>query len=170
MLPKSITKFVKLLPILAPPLLIGILIFRNGADVPVLDEWDGTAPLFEKMTDGSLGFGDFYAQHNEHRIFFPRLIFFALGRLTHWDTRAELWVIWLLALLCLFSIWQIARRTNAARIFWISFAASVLLFSPLGVANFLWGFQVGFLLPWPVSRHAFGRLQLCGIHSISCSQ
>jgi hypothetical protein len=147
MLPKSITKFVKLLPILAPPLLIGILIFRNGADVPVLDEWDGTAPLFEKMADGSLGFGDFYAQHNEHRIFFPRLIFFALGRLTHWDTRAELWVIWLLALLCLFSIWQIARRTNSARIFWISFAASVLLFSPLGMANFLWGFQVGFLLP-----------------------
>ena len=86
MLPKSITKFVKLLLILAPPLLIGILILRNGVDVPVLDEWDGTAPLFEKMADGSLGLGDFYAQHNEHRIFFPRLIFFALGRLTHTGT------------------------------------------------------------------------------------
>jgi len=93
MLPKSITKFVTLLLILAPPLLIGILIFRNGVDVPVLDEWDDTAPLFEKVADGSLGFGDFYAQHNEHRIFFPRLIFVALGRLTHWDIRAELWVI-----------------------------------------------------------------------------
>src|ERR1044071_6817393 len=110
MLPESITKFVKLLLILAPPLLIGILILRNGVDVPVLDEWDGTAPLFEKMADGSLRLGDFYAQHNEHRIFFPKLIFFALGRLTHWDIRAELWVIWVVALVCLFSIWRITRR------------------------------------------------------------
>ena len=212
MLPKSITKFVKLLLILAPPLLIGILIFRNGVDVPVLDEWDGTAPLFEKMADGSLGFGDFYAQHNEHRIFFPRLIFFALGRLTHWDIRAELWVIFLLTLVCLFNIWQIARRGAASQkrrlgtlnpdllpmgeptafpeklreqqlvsqslplgetptivpvrlgpswdwqktegdfqtssnTFWLLFAASLLLFNPQNVANFLWGFQVGFLLP-----------------------
>ena len=115
MLPKSITKFAKLLLIFAPPLLIGILIFMNGVDVPVLDEWDGTAPLFEKMADGSLGFGDFYTQHNEHRIFFPRLIFFALGRLTHWDIRAELWVIFLLTLVCLLNIWQIARRGAASQ-------------------------------------------------------
>jgi hypothetical protein len=147
MLPKTITAFIKGVLILAPPLLIGLLIFKNGVDFPVLDEWDGTAPLFEKMADGTLGVADFFAQHNEHRIFFPRLIFYALGRLTHWDIRAELWVIWLLALVCLFSIWQMARRTNSARTFWISFAASVLLFSPLSVANFLWGFQVGFLLP-----------------------
>jgi len=57
--PKTVATFIKGLLILAPPLLIGILIFRNGGDVPVLDEWDGTAPLFEKMADGSLGFGDF---------------------------------------------------------------------------------------------------------------
>src|SRR5438552_1178585 len=36
---------------------------------------------------------------------------------------------------------------HSPRTFWLLFAASVLLFNPLGVANFLWGFQVGFLLP-----------------------
>jgi hypothetical protein len=147
MLPRGIGRFVRALLILAPPLLIGLLVFKNGVDFPVLDEWDGTAPLFEKMADGSLGFADFFAQHNEHRIFFPRLIFFGLGRLTHWDIRAELWVIWLLALVCLFSIWQMAERTHSIRSFWLLFAASVLLFNPLGIANFLWGFQIGFLLP-----------------------
>ena len=201
MLPKSITKFVKLLLILAPPLLIGILIFRNGVDVPVLDEWDGTAPLFEKMADGSLGFGDFYAQHNEHRIFFPRLIFFALGRLTHWDVRAELWVIFLLTLVCLFNIWQIAQRgvafqkkrlgtahpdvlpmgeASSPNTFWLLFAASLLLFNPQNVANFLWGFQIGFLLPlacvtaciWTATylRHPFNFLAaiiLCSICTFS---
>ena len=31
--------------------------------------------------------------------------------------------------------------------FWILFSSSVLLFSPLNRDNFLWGFQIGFLLP-----------------------
>src|SRR5205823_9887048 len=108
MLPRWVDRFVKSLLILAPPLLIGILIFKNGVDTPVLDQWDGTAPIFEKMQDGTLGVADFFVQHNEHRIFFPRLIFFALGRLTHWNIRTELWVVWLLALVCLFSIRQMA--------------------------------------------------------------
>src|SRR5436853_486397 len=134
MLFKSIARFARLLLILVPPLLIGLLIFKDGVDFPVLDEWDGTAPLFEKMADGTLGFGDFFAQHNEHRIFFPRLIFFGLGRLTHWNIKAELWVTWLLTLLCLFNIWQIARRSSwkdSPRTLWLLVAASVLLFSPL---------------------------------------
>ena len=85
-----------LLLIAAPPLLIGLLIFRDGVDVPFWDQWDGTAPLFEKMAAGTLRFADFFAQHNEHRILFPQLIFFGLGRLTHWNVRAELFLIWFL--------------------------------------------------------------------------
>src|SRR5437016_13840029 len=106
----SIGKLARLLLIAAPPLLIGFLILRDGVDVPFWDEWDGTAPLFEKMAAGTLGFADFFAQHNEHRILFPRLIFFGLGRLTHWNVRAELFVIWFLALVCLFNILLMTRR------------------------------------------------------------
>jgi hypothetical protein len=74
----SIRRLARLLLIAAPPLLIGFLIFRDGVDTPFWDEWDRTAPLFEKMAAGTLGFADFFAQHNEHRILFPRLIFFGL--------------------------------------------------------------------------------------------
>src|SRR5438132_10662621 len=104
----SIGRLARLLLIAAPPLLIGFLILRDGVDTPFWDEWDGTAPIFEKMAAGTLGLADFFAQHNEHRILFPRLIFFVLGRLTHWNVRAELWVIWLLTLICLFSIRRMA--------------------------------------------------------------
>jgi len=104
----SIGRLARLLLIATPPLLIGFLIFRDGVDTPFWDEWDGTAPLFEKMAAGTLGFTDFFAQHNEHRILFPRLIFFGLGRLTHWNIRAELFVSWFLALICLFNIWQLS--------------------------------------------------------------
>src|SRR5881392_719350 len=109
---RSIGRLARLLLIAAPPLLIGFLIFRDGVDTPFWDQWDGTAPLFEKMAAGTLGFADFFAQHNEHRIFFPRLISFGLGWLTHWNVRAELFVIWFLALICLFNIRQIIRRSG----------------------------------------------------------
>ena len=147
---RSIGRLARLLLIAAPPLLIGFLIFRDGVDTPFWDEWDGTAPLFEKMAAGTLGFVDFFAQHNEHRILFPRLIFYGLGRLTHWNIRAELFVIWFLALVCLFNIGQMTWRSgwkDSTRSFWILFSSSVLLFSPLNHDNFLWGFQIGFLLP-----------------------
>jgi hypothetical protein len=145
---RSIGRLAGLLLIAAPPLLTGLLIFRDGVDVPFFDQWDGTAPLFEKMADGTLSFADFFAQHNEHRILFPRLICFGLGRLTQWNVRAELFVIWFLALVCLFNIWQLTRRVvRNDDSFWLLFPASVLLFSPLNFQNFLWGFQIGFLLP-----------------------
>ena len=145
---RSIVRLARLLLIAAPPLLIGFLILRDGVDIPVWDQWDGTAPLFEKMAAGTLGFADFFAQHNEHRILFPRLISFGLGRLTHWNVRAELFVIWFLALVCLFNIWQLTWRSGRKdSSFWLLFSASVLLFSPLNRDNFLWGFQIGFLLP-----------------------
>jgi len=145
---RSIGRLAQLLLIAAPPLLIGFLIFRDGVDIPVWDQWDGTAPLFEEMAAGTLGFADFFAQHNEHRILFPRLISFGLGRLTHWNVRAELFVIWFLALVCLFNIWQLTWRSGRKdSSFWLLFSASVLLFSPLNRDNFLWGFQIGFLLP-----------------------
>ena len=43
-----------------------------GVNVPWGDQWDGMAPLFEKWFAGTLSFGDFWAQHNEHRCLFPR--------------------------------------------------------------------------------------------------
>jgi len=58
----SIGKLARLLLIAAPPLLIGWLIFRDGVDLPF--------GVFEKMATGTLRFADFFAQHNEHRIFF----------------------------------------------------------------------------------------------------
>src|ERR1700720_3607308 len=178
---RSIGRLARLLLIAAPPLLICLLIFRDGVDTPFWDEWDGTAPLFEKMAAGTLGFADFFAQHNEHRILFPRLIFFGLGRLTHWNVRAELFVIWFLALICLFNIWEITRRSRRKdSSWWLLFSSSVLLFSPLSYANFLWGFQIGFLLPlacitaciWVASylRHPFNfvfAIMLCTVCTFS---
>jgi len=134
----------------APAIWAGILIFLYGVDVPFYDEWSGVCPLFEKMDAGTIRLEDFWAQHNEHRHFFPRLTLYFLGKLTHWNVRAELLAMWLLTVLTAWNIWRIMHSTGWQRSrtgFWLLFAAIVLLFSPLHVENLLWGWQICFLLP-----------------------
>ena len=133
----------------APALLVGVFIYLYGVDVPYWDQWDGVCPMFEKMEAGTLRLADFCAQLNEQRIFFPRLIMFGLAKLTHWNIRVELLTIWLLACLCAFSLWRLARasgwgRSSAGN--WLLLAANTLLFTSLQVENWLWGMAIVFLL------------------------
>ena len=142
--------FVYALLLSLPALLLGYLMYTYAVDVPFGDQWDGIGPLFEKMRAGTLGFGDFFAFHNEHRIFFPRLLIFPLAKLTHWNVRAEVGLIWVLACLCAVNIWRVATvtgfRGERSRT-WLLFGAYVLLFTPMQWENVLWGFQVGFFFP-----------------------
>lgn len=143
-------KILEFLVIVVPALWLGSLILRYGVNSPWGDQWDGTFPLFAKMQAGTFSLSDFYAFHNEHRIFFPSLISFFLARLIHRDIRAELLVIWLLACVCAFNVWRIAtmtgNRNTPAHVF-LLLTVSMLLFTPLQWENLLWGFQIGFFLP-----------------------
>jgi hypothetical protein len=133
-----------------PAIWLGYLMFSYAVDVPFGDQWDGIAPLFVKMRSGTLGFSDFFAFHNEHRIFFPRLLIFPLAKLTNWNVRAEVALIWVLACLCALNVSRLARVTGfgPVRSRWcLLLFANVLLFTPMQWENVLWGFQVGFFLP-----------------------
>jgi hypothetical protein len=75
------------LPAAIPPVLIAL----DAVNLPLVDQWQpDIAGLFLKSHDHTLGLHDFLAQHNEHRILIPRLIFFLLGLATHWNTIAAL--------------------------------------------------------------------------------
>jgi hypothetical protein len=133
-----------------PALWVGWLVYRYGVDTPWGDEWDSTRLLVEKMQAGTLGLGDFFAFHNEHRIFFPRVLTFALAKLTHWNVRAELLMIWILACVCSLNLWRVAQVTgwrNSRTRHWLLLGTNVLVFSPMQWENLLWGFQIGFFLP-----------------------
>ena len=163
--------------LLAPFLWAAALVGRYGVDAPYTEQWSGESPIFEKMALGTLGWGDFFAPHNEHRIFFPRLIFYGLARATHWNVRAELWTILGLALVIVFNLWRMLRATGwsvAGAGFWLFLGANVLVFSPLHHENLLWGFQIGFLLPlacmtgclW-VGGSASVRTRFLGVFALS---
>jgi hypothetical protein len=123
-----------------PALWVGWLVYRYGVDTPWGDQWDSTRLLVEKMQAGTLGLGDFFAFHNEHRIFFPRVLTFALAKLTHWNVRAELLMIWILACVCSLNLWRVAQVTgwrNSRTRHWLLLGTNVLLFSPLQWKNLL---------------------------------
>ena len=59
-------------------LVVGLSIagaFRSYSPVPFWDMWDGYIGFFESVTEGN--WSAWLAQHNEHRIFLARLLFFA---------------------------------------------------------------------------------------------
>src|ERR1051326_6119965 len=80
----------------APAFLLAILIPQYWVDVPQYDEWDSVT-LFEHLAKGSLTVGLLFKQVNEYRQFFPNVIFVALGKLTHWDLRYEMILIFVAA-------------------------------------------------------------------------
>jgi hypothetical protein len=140
---------------------------RHAVNVPFLDEWT-LAPLFAKLRTGELRFSDLWAQHNEHRIVFPRLVLLALGRLTHWNTRYECLASLAFALITLFLVWRLLVRTvgrlDAGLAHSLAIPASLLMFSLAQYDNWIEGFQIAVhlnvlgavLATWALARRPEG--------------
>ena len=95
-----------------PAIVILALIFRYGVNVPYFDQWDCEGKLFKKFWEHQLTWGDFWEQHNEHRMFFPKLIYLALAYATHWNVIAELIVTWLCVCIVSFSVYRMYRSAG----------------------------------------------------------
>ena len=107
-------------------------IARYYVEVPFMDEWD-RIPLIEKSFRGELSFQDLWAQHNEHRILFPKMIIVALARFTSWNLWYEVAGSVLLACGCFLLIYRLiadARSFLGEHIFpWLIPIVSALVFS-----------------------------------------
>jgi len=72
-----------------PLIVLVVSIAAFAVDVPIADQW-ALVPLLEKSYAGRLSLRDLWAQHNEHRLLFPRLLMLGLAHLTGWNTAYEL--------------------------------------------------------------------------------
>jgi hypothetical protein len=137
-----------LLLALVPPGVAGFLIDAYGVDHPFWDQWE-IATIFVKAHDGTLSFGDLFAQHNESRKFFPRLIFLFLGRLSGWNVKWEMAASLVAACCTMVSlVWLHCRTHDRGRFSALGLlAASVLVFSPVQHENWVWGIQLVVFLP-----------------------
>ncbi len=140
----------------SPALLPLWQILHYGVDVPYWDQFDDDiAGMHIKAHAGTLTFADLAAQHNEHRILVPRLVFLALGFVTHGNCVAEMLAGWAIAAATSLVLLRLARATEsrtgtAGEGSWPVFGwflANLLIFSPAQYENWLWGIGVENVLP-----------------------
>ena len=79
-----------MLLILLPAALAFLYVRLFGVDIPFGDAWT-TVSRFDKLSLGTLGFQDLWAQHFEHRMFFPRSAQILLGVVTEWNNVATMY-------------------------------------------------------------------------------
>lgn len=133
-----------LLVALLPMVLIAAIIAYYGVNVPYGDEWS-LLTFLGKWDSHQLTLADFYATHNGHRIFLPRLIFLALTQLTHDSLKAGMFVSVVLCTLTSLGLYLLLRRSVAGSTtkhlaLWA--LINLFLFSPIQAENWLWGFQL----------------------------
>jgi hypothetical protein len=80
-----------------PITIVGVYIFLFGLNIPFLDQWE-VVGLLEKKQQGLLSLSNLFAQQNESRPLFPRLIWIALSEFTQYNINAQLWVNLFLAI------------------------------------------------------------------------
>src|SRR5690242_8821878 len=121
------------------------LILRYGVDLPFYDQWVAEAPLFAKIWRHQSTVADFWAQHNEHRMVFPRIVYVALAWATHWNVRAELVATWALVGVVSVAVRRCQRSTVGAdgwpRMLQL-LLANMLLFSPAAFETWLWAISL----------------------------
>ena len=122
------------------------VVWRLHVPLPYWDEWSSILDL-QLLDQGRYGLGDLASQHNEHRILFPRLVFWADARFFAMSGVLNLTVTVLLqmanaAILLTLVRRRIARRTQ---ILLLAGFVTVLLFSLRQEQNFTNGFQLQFV-------------------------
>jgi hypothetical protein len=157
-------------PILAPMVILGLFIDRYGVNMPFSDQWDFVSMIQESKTTG-LSAADFFVQHGEQRMFFPRVIMVLLAYLTDWNIRAELFVNLALAAGIFGGLLFVLLRTIRPIGWWAilpAFGLSLAVFSPVQWEDWFWGWQISWFLPlfcfvvaatilwaWPEARPAW---------------
>jgi len=129
---------------LAAPLLVIAKLGANALTFPYWDAWR-VAPMLELSDSGQLSMADLWAQHNEHRIFFPKLLMVTLARLSGWNVAWEI-----VASLCFATLifacvgvllFRATRSANIAlRVAGLALC-SALVYSWSQNENWVWGFQ-----------------------------
>lgn len=134
-----------LLIFLIPPTFTLFFIAIFSINTPLGDQWD-LVSLFEKVLTKQASFEDFFAQHNEHRTFFPKLIFVGLALISDWNIRYELYFSVFLVCLTFLLLYKLSSIENKKKFntpkYLTNILTCMLLFSIIQYENWLWGYQL----------------------------
>jgi hypothetical protein len=142
-------KILTWLLVLVPVLFLIAMVAKYRVDVPVWDQW-ALVPQLEKSFNGTLTLNDLWAQHNEHRLVFPKLIMILLARLSRWNISLELAFNVFLAMgifgALALGLKKTFRSLSESPPGWLLVFLSVMVFSLNQVENWLWGWDIQIFL------------------------
>lgn len=125
---------------LLPVMVAALYVRQYGVNAPYNDGLT-LIPLFEKLFAGGLTFGDLAAQHNEHRIFFPRIAMLLLGLVTGFNDVAMMYAILACLLVTTGALFALFRGT-VSQSPWLFVPVPFLVFNLGQSWNMLQGFQI----------------------------
>lgn len=121
----------------------------NSVNVPYWDQFE-LVPIIQHVNNNSLTFNDLWQQHNEHRIFLPRIIMLTSASITKWNVKFEVMISWIIAVgsfaLLFVLLRMTARMTGNIIPIWLPLLLSLIFFSILQYENWLWGWQIQWFL------------------------
>ncbi len=137
-------KFLKIIAeviIFLPFILICSFVYKLGVTIPYYDQWV-FIPTLEKMHNHTLTFADIWANHSEHKIFFPKLIMLFLAYISNWNIALELGTNVVLGLLIFLFLISLLGNTLKTVPVWLKLFTAVMIFSTIQWQNWLWGWQI----------------------------
>jgi len=142
---KIIITFLTLLPLIY----LFWAVWYCQVDLPFEDQWD-FVPLLEKSHENNVAFADLTAQHNEHRLFFPRIIMLGLAHLSQWNISYELAMNLFLGIAIFTALVLLLLHTrkesNINELTWMIPIISLITFSLSQWENWMWGWQIQIFL------------------------
>ncbi len=136
-------------------------IVRNYSPIPYEDQWDGTIGFYMRAAANPLA--AFFEQHNEHRLFVSRLLFFTDVRYFGARNMLDLAGSVVLAALIALLLYRIVIRHLKSRPEIHPAVAGIVLvfvFSWMQSDNFTWGFQSQWFAVYLFALGAFHALEL----------
>jgi hypothetical protein len=127
---------------LVAPVLMAIIIYRYGVNVPYWDEWDQLSVVTDYY-DHTLKASSLWEQQNEHRPVTAKLISLAVARTTHLNLVAEMYVGFGFQCISLILIWRMLaaglKDKAPALVAPLTVAASLMLFWMVAHEDWIWG-------------------------------
>jgi hypothetical protein len=126
-----------------PALVAFWMMWKHWVPVPFWDEWDTPGAQIASYYRGTLNFAELVSQHNEHRLFFPRLVWLPMAILAGWDVRHEMMLTFCFVCLGSIGLFQLLRPSGGSERGWLFVFGliNLLLFSPRQYETFLVGAQ-----------------------------
>jgi hypothetical protein len=121
-------------------------IHTYGVNVTWWDQWDSLIRCHEYQT-GDLTMSKLWAPHDEHRIFFARLLMIGTAVLTNGNAVADMYVSEFLLFLTFLTFLAACRQQwSPRRAMWSAVPIAFLLLSLRQWQSMLWGFHVSFVM------------------------